>query len=100
MAERKMLKAQILNLFDKALDDMYFQPFTKDETASKELCQELLNTINSEYGITDTNILYKKIAHMLDKIQELNYNEFLLVYSPDKIISNRKLLNKLYDITE
>ena len=37
---------------------------------------------------------------MLDKIQELNYNEFLLVYSPDKIISNRKLLNKLYDITE
>lgn len=100
MAERKMLKAQILNLFDKALDDMYFQPFTKDETASKEVCRELLNTINSEYGITDTNILYKKIAHMLDKIQELNHHEFILAYSPDKIISNRKLLNKLYDITE
>jgi hypothetical protein len=37
---------------------------------------------------------------MVDEIQDLNHHEFLLAYSPDKIISNRKMLNKLYDITE
>lgn len=98
-AERKVLKSQILNIFDKALDDMFYQPLLKDEQASAELCRQLLEMINSEFGITDTEILCKKISHSLEKIKELNNTEeFLLLYTPRQIISKRQMLSRYYGI--
>lgn len=70
-------------------------------SSHREICISLNRLFSTIYYeelfslITDTNILYKKIAHMLDKIQELNHHEFILAYSPDKIISNRRFLLSL-----
>lgn len=99
-AEKKVLKAKILDLFDNALDEMFYCINHIDDKASYKMCCQLLSMIEKEYSnhATDPEPLYRKVDYYLTEINNVNPGEFILLYTPRQIVHDHKIKQRLREI--
>lgn len=91
-AERKVLKAKIIDLFDKILDELFDTSHYWDEETGFEMSCQLLEMIdNEEYKyFRNYELLYKEISYRLEEIRGINPYEFILSFTPNQIVHEKR----------
>lgn len=91
-AERKVLKAKIIDLFDKILDELFDTSHNWDEETGFEMSCQLLEMIdNEEYKyFRNYELLYKEISYRLEEIRCINPYEFMLSFTPNQIVHEKR----------
>lgn len=91
-AERKVLKAKIIDLFDKILDEIFDTSHNLDEETGFEMSCQLLEMIdNEEYKyFRNYELLYKEISYRLEEIRCINPYEFILSFTPNQIVHEKR----------
>ena len=84
--------SQVIDLFDKILDELFDTLHYWDEETGFEMSCQLLEMIdNEEYKyFRNYELLYKEISYRLEEIRGINPYEFILSFTPNQIVHEKR----------